>query len=83
MEYFAGRDLFSYIEKSNYKLSESRTEKIIHKLSTVIFYLHPYGIVHRDLKSEKILMTDNTDEADIGLLNFGLSKIIGPNEKCT
>ena len=28
-------------------------------------------------------MTDNSDEADIRLLDFGLSKIIGPNEKCS
>ena len=28
-------------------------------------------------------MTDATDDADIRLLDFGLSKIIGPTEKCT
>lgn len=28
-------------------------------------------------------MTDNTDTADMRLLDFGLSKIIGPNETCT
>jgi len=28
-------------------------------------------------------MTDSTDTADIRLLDFGLSKIIGPNENCT
>ena len=28
-------------------------------------------------------MTDDTPDADIRLLDFGLSKIIGPNEKCT
>ena len=28
-------------------------------------------------------MTDNNDNADIRLLDFGLSKIIGPSETCT
>ena len=28
-------------------------------------------------------MTDDSEEADIRLLDFGLSKIIGPNETCT
>ena len=46
-------------------------------------YMHSYGIAHRDLKPENILMTDQTDEADIRLVDFGLSKIIGPNETCT
>ena len=82
MEYCSGEDLFSYIEKRNFKLNESRAAQIIHKLSTAVFYLHSYGITHRDLKPENILMTDQTDEADIRLVDFGLSKIIGPNETC-
>jgi hypothetical protein len=83
MEYCSGKDLFSYIEKRNYKLPEPRAANIIHKLSMAIFYIHSYGIIHRDLKPENILMTDNTDSADIRLLDFGLSKIVGPGEKCT
>ena len=83
MEYCSGKDLFSYIEKRNYKLPEPRAANIIHKLSMAIFYIHSYGIIHRDLKPENILMTDNTDNADIRLLDFGLSKIVGPGEKCT
>ena len=83
MEYCAGGDLLSYIEKTHYKLPEPRACEIIHKLSMAIYYIHSYGIVHRDLKPENILMTDNSENADIRLLDFGLSKIIGPNQKCT
>ncbi|MCQ2817119.1 MAG: protein kinase [archaeon] len=82
MEYCGGGDLFSYIEKRGYKLPEPKACEIIHKLSMAIFYIHSYGIVHRDLKPENILMTDTSDNADIRLLDFGLSKIIGPTEKC-
>lgn len=82
MEYCSGGDLFSYIEKRGYKLPEPKAAEIIHKLSMAIFYIHSYGIVHRDLKPENILMTDKTENADIRLLDFGLSKIIGPTEKC-
>lgn len=82
MEYCAGGDLFSYIEKRGFKLSEHRAANIIHKLATATYYLHSYGIAHRDIKPENILMTDNFEEADIRLLDFGLSKIIGPNETC-
>ncbi len=81
-EYCSGKDLFTYIEKRGYKLPEKRAAEIIDKLSTAVFYIHSFGIVHRDLKPENILMTDNSDEADIRLLDFGLSKIIGPNETC-
>jgi serine/threonine protein kinase len=82
MEHCSGGDLFSYLEKRGFRLSETRAAQIIHKLSTAIFYVHSFGIVHRDLKPENILMTDETNEADIRLVDFGLSKIIGPNNFC-
>ena len=37
-------------------------------------------MAHRDLKPENILMENDTDEADLRIVDFGLSKIIGPNE---
>ena len=83
MEYCTGGDLLSYFEHYEYELKETKVCEIIHKLSMAIYYLHSYGIVHRDLKPENILMTDLTPEADIRLLDFGLSKIVGNEEKCT
>ena len=83
MEYCKGGDLASYLKKYNYELSETQACEIIYKLSLAIYYIHSFGIIHRDLKPENILMTDYSKNADIRLLDFGLSKIIGPNEKCT
>jgi serine/threonine protein kinase len=82
MEYCSGGDLFSYIEKRNFKLPEKKACEIIFKLCRALYYIHSYGIVHRDLKPENILMTDDTENADIRLLDFGLSKILGPDEMC-
>ena len=83
MEYCQGGDLLSYFEHYEYQLKETKICEIIHKLSMAIYFLHSYGIVHRDLKPENILMTDLTINADIRLLDFGLSKIVGNEEKCT
>ena len=52
MEYCSGGDLFSYLEKRGFKLNEQRAAQLIHKLSTAIFYLHSYGLVHSELKPE-------------------------------
>ena len=82
MEYCPGGDLFSYIEKRDFKLKEERAAEIVHKLCTAVYFLHQYGIVHRDLKPENILMMDQTDNADIRLVDFGLGKMLGPGEKC-
>ena len=49
-------------------------------MATAIYYLHSFGIAHRDLKPENILMEDDTDGACCKIVDFGLSKIIGPNE---
>ena len=83
MENCSGGDLLSYFEYHEYELPEPKVCEIIHKLSMAVYYLHSYGIVHRDLKPENILMTDLSATADIRLLDFGLSKIIGNDEKCT
>lgn len=83
MEYCAGGDFFHYLKKRKFKLSETQAAHVIHKISTAVFYLHHFGIAHRDLKPENILMTDSTEKADIRIMDFGLSKIIGPGETCT
>jgi len=82
MEFCSGGDLFSYLEKRGFRLPEPKAAGLIHKLGAACYYLHSYGICHRDLKPENILMTDSTEDADIRLLDFGLSKIIGPSETC-
>ena len=83
MEHCGGGDLYDYLRKRHFKLSEAHACNLIHKISAAIFYLHSYGIAHRDLKPENILMTDSTEDADVRIVDFGLSKIIGPEEKCT
>ena len=83
MEYCKGGDLFSYLEKRNFHLPEPQACKFMHKMCAAVYYIHSYGIAHRDLKPENVLMTSNDDDADLRILDFGLSKIIGPDEKCT
>ena len=82
MECCSGGDLFSYIERRHFKLSEKRACEIIHQILLALFYLHSYGIIHRDIKPENILMVDSSENSDIRLVDFGLSKILGPNEFC-
>ena len=49
-------------------------------MATALYYLHAFGVAHRDLKPENILMASDEDDADLKIVDFGLSKIIGPNE---
>lgn len=83
MEYCKGGDLFSYLEKRNFKINEHRAAQIIKQLLTALYYLHSFGIVHRDLKPENVMMINESENSDIRLVDFGLSKLIGPNETCS
>ena len=83
MEYCPGGDLFSRLQKTNFILKEEKVAIIMYKLCKAVFYMHSYGIAHRDIKPENVLLTSEDENADIRLLDFGLSKIVGPNEKCT
>jgi serine/threonine protein kinase len=49
-------------------------------MTTAVYYLHSFGIAHRDLKPENILMDSDSDSASLKIVDFGLSRIIGPNE---
>jgi serine/threonine protein kinase len=81
LEYMQGGDLFDYIQARNFKLTEQRVKELAFQIGLAIKYLHNYGIVHRDLKLENVMMSDNTEESIPKLVDFGLAKMIGPNEK--
>jgi len=44
------------------------------KIFTVIEYLHLNGISHRDLKPQNFLFINDDEDADIRVIDFGLSK---------
>lgn len=83
MEELNGGDLFSYLQERKFIVTEARAKQIIHQIATAIYYMHKFGIAHRDLKPENILMVDKSDESDIKLVDFGLTKTFGPGETCT
>lgn len=83
MEMLEGGDLFSYLEKRKFRVIETRAAKIVHSLSAALYYLHSYGIVHRDIKPENVLMADKSENSDVKIVDFGLSKMVGPAQLCS
>ena len=83
MEYCKGGTFYKFLKNRNFILKEELAVNLAHKICMAVYYFHSFGITHRDLKPENILMTSEDEDADIKILDFGLSKIIGPNEKCS
>lgn len=83
LEYLTGGDLFTYLDKRDFKITEDRARSIAHQIAISLYYLHQFGIAHRDLKLENILMCDNSDTSELKLVDFGLSKMLGPTETST
>ena len=54
-------------------------QDLTYQIARGVLYLHEFGIVHRDLKLENIMMSDGTDNAVPKIVDFGLAKIIGPS----
>ena len=80
-EYVHGADLYTYVEDKNYKIPEFRIVSIIQQLCCAVYYLNIYGIIHRDIKPEHLLLDDKYEEPTIKLIDFGLSEILFPREK--
>lgn len=83
MEIMEGGDLFGYLEKRHFRLPERTAARLVHSLAAGLYYLHNFGIVHRDLKPENVLMVSKAEDSDVKIMDFGLSKMIGPSQLCT
>ena len=80
MEYLSGGSLKDYFVRKKYNFDEKRASEIMFQLGLGLQYLHQYGIVHRDLKPDNIMMTETENMSQIKIMDFGLSKIMGPKE---
>ena len=80
-EYIHGLDLYTYVEDKNYKIPEFRIVSIIQQLTCANYYLNFFGIIHRDIKPEHLLLDDKYEEPTIKLIDFGLADILFPKEK--
>src|SRR5438046_1287068 len=77
MEYLSGKTLKEFIRQEG-RLPLSRIVEIIRQVGGALDAAHSQGIVHRDLKSDNIMLlsTNGLDYAKV--LDFGIAKIKEP-----
>ena len=79
-KYMRAGSLENYLR---YPRSESSIKRIIRQLSQGLQGMHAQNIVHRDIKPNNIMLSDNTDNADVCIGDFGSAfKLQSKNETC-
>ena len=78
MEYLEGRTLKEVI-KSEGPMAPARVVEIIRQVSGALDAAHEQGVVHRDLKSENIMLTRTNGDEWAKVLDFGIAKIQQPH----
>ncbi|KAJ3321087.1 hypothetical protein HDV06_004645 [Boothiomyces sp. JEL0866] len=79
MDLATGGELFDRIlSKGSY--GEKDAAKLVAQILTALDYLHNIDIVHRDLKPENLLFRTESEDSDLLLADFGLSRVVHQNE---
>jgi serine/threonine protein kinase len=74
MEYVDGMDLSSLLQQK--QIQHDETVEIGIQVCEALSYAHSFGILHRDLKPQNIMLArDRSGLQQVKLLDFGLSKI--------
>jgi eukaryotic-like serine/threonine-protein kinase len=73
MEYIEGVPIDEFCDKNNLSINERL--KLFLKVADVVQYAHQNLVVHRDLKPNNILITENGEPK---LLDFGIAKLLSP-----
>lgn len=73
MEYI-DHELKSYMEKQKQPFSQSEVKRLMIQLLQGLSYLHDNWVIHRDLKTSNLLLTNN---GELKICDFGMSRQYG------
>jgi serine/threonine protein kinase len=77
MEYCGGGELRAFITKHG-RLSEAIARHFLCQIASGLRHLHEKKIVHRDLKPHNILLSEDSDDAEVKIADFGFAREIDP-----
>ncbi|KAL1535627.1 Cyclin-dependent kinase 4 [Salvia divinorum] len=81
MELCDGGELLDRILSKGGRYTEEEAKLIIVQILSVVAFCHLQGVVHRDLKPENFLFASRSEDADMKLIDFGLSDFIRTDER--
>lgn len=79
LELVEGGDIHEFLAKVPH-YTETMAARHFKQVLMGVHYLHSLGVVHRDLKLDNILLSNNSPNADLKIADFGLSALVRLNE---
>ncbi|OGH57293.1 MAG: hypothetical protein A3G34_04460 [Candidatus Lindowbacteria bacterium RIFCSPLOWO2_12_FULL_62_27] len=73
MEYFEGRPLEWVLANGTSSLGVELAEKVLRGVAGVLGHAHGLGIIHRDISSKNIIVTD---AGHVKVIDFGISRLV-------
>ncbi len=81
MDFVEGRTLADVLDDETF-LPTARVTNIALQMCDALQYAHEQGLIHRDLKSENIMLVPAKDGSDqVKILDFGLAKFFGEGKQ--
>lgn len=81
MELCTGGELFDRIVESYEKengFTEFQAARYMRQILAAVSYIHKQQVVHRDIKPENFILQDNTPDALLKIIDFGIASKIKP-----
>lgn len=72
MEFIEGRSLWEILKEFP-RLPDKLAMKITYQIASAMAYSHNKGIIHRDLKTANIIISNYPDDPHVTLIDFGLA----------
>ena len=76
MELCVGGQLVSRLKQAKHGFGENMVAKLMTKMIGAILYCHEQGVCHRDVKLDNFVYESDAEEAELKLIDFGLSHVL-------
>ncbi|OMO87330.1 hypothetical protein CCACVL1_09121 [Corchorus capsularis] len=80
MEFCEGGTLGNRLSARKTRCTEEEAKAVIIQILSLVSFCHLQGVVHCDLKPENIIFTSAGEDADIKLIDFGISNFYRPGK---